>query len=189
MLCTTFKNTLGKREGKTLFKRLVGILKEISKRLSSSNAYASKIGVTYGENCKFLTKRFGSGPYLITIGNNVELSIDVTFITHDGALWVIRNLYKEYKNIDIIKPIKIGNNVFIGAQSIILPGVIIEDNVIVGAGSLVNKNLESNHVYAGVPIRKICSINEYLEKNQKNFLNIKDYSVNKKKIYLKSLIN
>lgn len=167
-----------------LLKRLFKILKAIEKKLYSPNNYAKKVGIKYGKNCKFLTKRFGSEPYMISIGDNVELSFDVTFITHDGALWVVRNLYKEYQNSDLIKAINIGNNVFIGAQSIILPGVTINDNIIVGAGSLINKNLEANNVYAGVPAKKICSIDEYVSKNKKDFLNIKSYSFDEKKRYL-----
>ena len=57
--------------------------------------------------------------------------------------------------------IKIGNNVFIGMRSIILPGVTIGDNVIVGAGSIVTKDIPSNSVVAGVPARVIKSFEEY----------------------------
>lgn len=181
------KNILGMKEGSVLFRRIFNIIKEIRRKLYSANEFAKMTGVSYGTNCKFLTKNFGSEPYLIEIGNNVELSVDVTFVTHDGSLWVIRNLYEEYQNTDIIKPIKIGNNVFIGAQSILLPGVIIGDNVIVGAGSLVNKKLESNYVYAGVPTRQICRIDDYIKKNKNDFMYIKNYSVNDKKNYLNSL--
>ncbi len=58
----------------------------------------------------------------------------------------------------VIKPVKIGNNVFIGAGSIILPGVTIEDNCIIGAGSLVNKNIPKNTIAAGSPVKIIKHI-------------------------------
>lgn len=51
--------------------------------------------------------------------------------------------------------IAIGSNIFIGAQCIILPNAVIEDNVIVGANSLVKGTLENGHLYAGNPARKI----------------------------------
>ena len=71
---------------------------------------------------------------------------------------------KEYPDWDIIKPIKIGDNVYIGTGCIILPGVTIGDNVIIGAGSIVTKDCKSNSVYAGIPARYIKSLEEYREK-------------------------
>ena len=59
----------------------------------------------------------------------------------------------------ISKEIKIGSNIWIGARVIILSGVKIDDRVIIGAGSLVNKNLETGYIYAGVPAEKIKKIN------------------------------
>lgn len=59
---------------------------------------------------------------------------------------------------------KIGNNVFVGAGSIILPNVVIGDNVVIGAGSIVSRSLEANAVYAGVPAKTICSIEDYKNK-------------------------
>lgn len=63
--------------------------------------------------------------------------------------------------------IEIGDNVFIGAGSIILPNVTIGDNVIIGAGSVVTKDIMSNSVVAGNPACRICSLDAYLEKNSK----------------------
>lgn len=60
--------------------------------------------------------------------------------------------------------IRIDDNVFIGANSTILANVHIESNVIIGACSLVNKNLESGFVYGGIPAKKICTIHEFVEK-------------------------
>lgn len=62
----------------------------------------------------------------------------------------------------------IGNEVFVGAESIILPGVTIGDRVVIGAGSVVTKNLESNSVYVGSPARRICSYDEYIYRNRKS---------------------
>lgn len=145
------------------------ILKRIRYILSffqSEKKYAKKIGVNFGEDCFFRTKKFGSEPFLISMGNNVHTASGVQFITHDGSINVARNLYPEkFKNADIFKPILIGNNVFIGLNVIVMPGVIIGDNTIIGAGSVVIGELESNSVYAGVPAKKISSIDQYIEKN------------------------
>lgn len=60
--------------------------------------------------------------------------------------------------------VKIGNNVFIGMDTIITRNVKIADNVIIGVGSVVTKDCEENSVYAGVPAKKIMSINEFYDK-------------------------
>ncbi len=60
----------------------------------------------------------------------------------------------------ISKTINIGSNIWMGARVTILAGVKIEDKVIIGAGSLVNKDLESGYIYAGVPARKIKKVFE-----------------------------
>ncbi len=93
-------------------------------------AYFKKQGVRFGHNCRLVGKNdFGCEPYLITIGNHVSITTS-TFITHDGGVWVFRD---DNPEIDVIKPITIGDNVFIGAECLILPGVNIGNNVVVGA--------------------------------------------------------
>jgi acetyltransferase-like isoleucine patch superfamily enzyme len=146
---------------------------------------AKKIGVTLGENC-IIAKSvdFGSEPYMINIGDNFYSSDNIKFITHDGSVNVIRNLYKEYKNADLIHRIKIGNNVFLGVDVVVLPGTIIGNNVIVGAKSVVKGELKSNSVYAGIPAKYICSIDNYIERNLDKFIYTKSYSLSEKKIFL-----
>jgi len=122
--------------------------------------YYKQQGVQFGKNCRLVGKvNFGTEPYLIKLGNHVSITSS-TFITHDGGVWIFRD--KE-PDIDVVRPIKVGNNVFIGADCIIMPGVNIGDNVVVGAKSIVTKDLSSNSVYAGVPAKYIKSIDEYRE--------------------------
>ena len=66
--------------------------------------------------------------------------------------------------------ITVGENVFIGMRSIILPGTVIGDNVIIGAGSLVKGTIPSNTVWAGIPARQIQSIEEFSEKIERRGL-------------------
>jgi len=153
-------------------------------KLISANRVAKLSGVTFGSNCKFLTKKFGSEPQLIKIGDDFYSSSNVQFLTHDGSVNVIRNLYKEYKNIDYFSPIVIGDNVFLGYGVVVLPGVIIGDNVIVGAGTIVRGELKSNSVYAGVPSKFICSLDEYLNKHQDSFIHTKNMLKQEKKVIL-----
>lgn len=145
---------------------------------------ARKLGLVIGEDCRFIkvsASTFGSEPYLIEIGNHVTITEGVRFITHDGGVWVLRS---SHKNIDFIKPIKVGNNVFIGMNTLILPGVSIGNNTVVGAGTIVTKNLEGNAVYAGVPAKKIKDIDSYENQILKETFDTKGLNKYEKKDYL-----
>lgn len=146
------------------------ILKLIYYKLISAKKVAKLSGVTIGENCRILTKQFGSEPYLIHIGNNFNCASNVQFITHDGTVNVIRVRFPEYKDIDMVAPIVIGNNVTIGYGTILLPGTVIEDNVIIGAGAVVRGRVKSDGIYAGVPVKFICSLEDYVARSKHNFM-------------------
>lgn len=83
-----------------------------------------------------------------------------------------------------MKPITIGNNVFLGLGTIVMPGSTIGDNVIIGAGSIVRGKIESNSVYAGVPAKYLCSLDEYRERNELFFTPTKQLNEFEKKNYL-----
>ncbi|MDX9847989.1 MAG: acyltransferase [Tenuifilaceae bacterium] len=136
--------------------------------------YNKYLGVTFGVNVRILHyPRFGSEPYLITIGNNVTITRGVCFVNHDGGAAIFRN---QYPNLNVYGRITVGDNVFIGINTIILPNVKIGNNVVIGAGSLVNKSIPDNVVAAGVPARIIKSIDEYKESILKKscIINTKD---------------
>lgn len=145
------------------------IINSLYFRFLAPNEFAKKAGVKFGNKCVFRTKYFGTEPYLIEIGDNFATALKVYFITHDGGLSVVRNLHEEYRNVDIFKKIVIGDNVFIGINTVILLGTKIGDNVIVGAGSVVKGNLNSNSVYAGCPAKFICTIDDYINKNKEDY--------------------
>lgn len=126
---------------------------------------------------------FGSEPFLIEIGENVKITSNVNFITHDGAVHTIRNKYEEF-DADLFGRIKVGNNVFIGYNVLILPGVSIGDNTVIGAGSIVTNNVENDSVYAGAPARYICTIDEYYEKNKNSLDYTKRLNKDEKRNYL-----
>ena len=106
-----------------------------------------------------------TAPWLITIGDNVTLTHGVVILTHDYG-WSVLKKNGSHKGsvIGAQAPVKIGNNVFVGVNSVIVRGVTIGDNVIIGAGSVVSKNCESNGVYVGNPAKRIMSIEEYAVK-------------------------
>lgn len=97
--------------------------------------------------------------YHIMIGDNVTLAPRVHILAHDSSTFIFLGKTRAAN-------VTIGNNVFVGAGSIILPGVHIGNRVIIGAGSIVTKDISDNSVAAGNPANVICPIDEYLEKRK-----------------------
>lgn len=95
----------------------------------------------------------------IEIGDDVILAPNVHILAHDAST-------KLFLNYTRIANVRIGNKVFIGAGTIILPGVSIGDNVIIGAGSVVSQNIPTNAVAIGSPARVICSLDDYIKKEK-----------------------
>src|SRR5690606_32192863 len=122
--------------------------------------WARLLGVKIGQNCRLYKVTFSTEPYLVTIGDHVSAT-KVHFETHDGGIWVFRDRHPQW---DIIKRVKIGNNVYIGYDAIILPGVTIGDNVVIAAKSVVTKSFPSGVVIGGVPAKVIKSTEEYYNK-------------------------
>ncbi len=125
-------------------------------------AYARKLGVKIGENCRIYISSWGTEPDMVEVGNNVTITSEVVILTHDGSTCLVKddNGDRYYK----YAPVKIGDNVFIGYRSIILPGVEIGSNVVVAAGSIVTKSIPNNSVVAGNPAKVIKSFDAYKEK-------------------------
>ena len=124
-------------------------------------AYARTLGVRIGDDCRligFERAVFGTEPYLIKLGNHVTVAAGVRFVTHDGAVWVFRD---KHPGLDVMAPIVVGNNVFIGINAVILPGVTIGDNCIIGAASIVTRDVPAGHVAAGAPARPVKTLDEY----------------------------
>lgn len=147
--------------------------------------YARKIGVNLlGNTYEIYPNVFwGSEPYLITLGNNVRITRDVKFITHDGGVWTLRNKYME-KDIDVFGKIEVGDNVHIGMNAIIMPGVKIGNNCVIGCGAVVTKSVEDNMIVGGIPAKPIESIEEYYKKVKKKCDYTKSLNNKSKKEYL-----
>lgn len=97
--------------------------------------------------------------WLIEIGDRVTLAPRVHILAHDAST-------KRHLGYTALGMVKIGSDVFVGAGTIILPGVEIGDNVVIGAGSVVSKSLPSNSVAAGNPARVIGSYDDYIRKRK-----------------------
>lgn len=92
----------------------------------------------------------------IHIGNRVMIGPNVTLCTTGHPVYPLyREMVAHYS-----LPIHIGNNVWIGAHSVILPGVTIGDNAVIGAGSIVTRDIPANVVAVGNPCRVMREISE-----------------------------
>jgi len=92
----------------------------------------------------------------ISFGDNVFIGPNCCITTAEHAL----DPEMRKAGVEIAKPVKIGNNVWIGAGSTVLAGVTIGDNSVIGAGSVVKKDIPENSVAVGVPCRVIRKITE-----------------------------
>lgn len=92
----------------------------------------------------------------VTFGDHVFVAPNCCFTTAEHAI----DPEMRKKGIEIAKPIKIGNNVWIGANSTVLAGVVIGDNTVIGAGSVVTRSIPANVVAVGVPCRVMRPITE-----------------------------
>jgi len=133
------------------------------------------LGVRIGKNCELwnLPENYGSEPWLIEIGDNVTITAGVWLITHDASSRLFRGTLPNsspYGNR--FGRIQILDNCFIGIDSIILPDVQIGPNSIVGAGSVVVKDIPPNTVVAGVPAQKIANLDDYIESYKEKMIPI-----------------
>lgn len=133
--------------------------------------YMERIGVNFPRGGVHLYGKVGWGtePWIITIGDNVHITDGVKFITHDGGTLLYRHMIPD---LEITKPIVIGDNVYIGNNVILLPGITIGNNVVIGAGAVVARSIPDNSVAVGVPARVIKTADEYLEKLKRESLHL-----------------
>ena len=120
--------------------------------------YLRKSGAQIGENCRLYINNLGTEPFLIKIGNHCTITRGVKFITHDGSCWIFRD---EIPDLNIFGKIEIGDNCFVGMNSMILPNVKVGENSIIGAGSVVTKDVPPGSVAVGVPARVVGKTDQF----------------------------
>ncbi len=138
----------------TMFKNFLYVLYS---RFRYANYYrAVKRGMKVGKNFFGQNSIYDKNyPWLINIGNNVTITHS-TILTHDESM-------KTKMNYTKLGVVVIGDNVFVGFNSTILPGVHIGENAIIAAGSLVTHDVDKNTVVAGVPAKQIKTVNEFFD--------------------------
>ena len=153
-------------------RKVIGILNNVSPKLYMPLyvRYLKRIGIQFsGEgrpNYIDPSVHFDGVDYtLITLGTNDVISREVLFLTHDYSIFrALKYVGKESVGERIVKPISVGNNVFIGARCTLLPGTVVEDNVIIGACSVVKGRVREGTVVVGNPAKPIGSMEAYAEK-------------------------
>ena len=120
-------------------------------------------GLKLGKNVTIMPKAYIDDTYsfLISIGNNCSLSNGVLILAHDATTFKFTDGYTKIAKVDI------KDNCYIGSNATILPGVTIGPNVLVAAGSVVNKDIPPNSCVAGVPARVYAKFDEFIENHKK----------------------
>lgn len=135
------------------------LLKKVLARLRGEQNINKLVrrGLTIGKGCKLGSCIIDpSHCFHITIGDNVTFGPRVHILAHDASTKVFFD-YTRVANVII------GSNVFIGAYSIVLPGVNIGDNVVIGAGSIVTHDIPSDSVAVGAPARVVKPLSEFIK--------------------------
>lgn len=123
--------------------------------------YFRSQGARIGDDCRIMIRTFGSEPFLVEIGNHCTIAPEAALVTHDGGAWIFTN---EIPSLQSFGRIVIEDNCFIGLRAIIMPGVRIGRNSVVGAGAVVTKDVPPNSVVVGCPAKVLFSTAEYREK-------------------------
>lgn len=121
-----------------------------------------KLGMKVGKNigvdasCSF----DNSHCWLITIGDNVTFGPRTMVLAHDAST-------KKALGYTKLGPVTFCDGCFIGAGSVVMPGVTVGKNSIVGAYSVVTHDVPADSVYCGSPAKFVCTVKEYLDKQEK----------------------
>lgn len=140
-------------------KRIFGGVNPEKSAMEYAYAHGFKSGKNFQYNSGYPID--GNWPWLISVGDDVTLASNVRLLAHDASTAKTGVRTK-------VGIVRIGNNVFIGADSVVLCNTRIGDNVIIGAGSVVTKDIPSNSVYAGNPAQFVCTFEEYTKKHAEN---------------------
>lgn len=156
---------------------------------ASSKAYLNYLrskGVCLGEGIEifrpFHTDIDVQNPHLLKIGSYVQITGPVTILTHDYSWSVLKRKYGEI--VGNQEETIIGDNVFIGWGATILAGSKIGNNVIIGANSVVSGEIKSDSVYAGIPAKRLMSLEDFYNKRKSLQLNeAANYVIKYKEVY------
>ena len=145
---------------------------------------ARRLGVAVGRDCRIYIRAFGSEPFLISIGDRTTITSGVKILTHDGSTSLVKN--NDGRRYQRYAPVNIGDDVFIGVNSVIMPGVTIGSRSIVAAGSIVTKDVPAGTIVGGNPARVIGPFDAFESKIKKycaNDVELEDKKSYKERVY------
>lgn len=122
---------------------------------------ARQMGVKVGERCRLYSLNVSSEAELVELGDNVIVSGEVMFITHDGSIFTALEKFPDVNGH--YGRIRVGNNCFIGMRATIMPGVELGEHCVVAAGAVVMDSFAANSVIAGNPASYVCPTSMYME--------------------------
>lgn len=138
---------------------------DLNRMLTKKDVIIGEKTIFFDANNTFIdTQR----PWMLEIGEYCKITRGCVILQHDYSRSVLRRVYGEV--IDTCRPTKIGNNVFIGMNSIVLMGSQIGNNVIIGAGSVVSGVIPDNCVVAGNPAKLIRTLDEQYEIRKRKYV-------------------
>ena len=138
----------------SVVKKILGKLGLIETNQSKYLKYVKELGIPTGTHN---TQLDALTPSLIKIGKNFVSAPGSKIVSHDSSLILSHGVLRFGK-------VEIGDNVFLGANSVILAGTFIGDNCIIGAGAVVKGTFEAKSVIAGNPAKRIMSVEDLLKK-------------------------
>lgn len=150
---------------------IVDIIRKIRLRYGSPdkvNDILRSMGMRIGQNSRVYTLRIPGEAWLVRIGNNCAIGPDVTFVTHN-ANTIFQHKYESLTGFGCID---LKDNTYVGVNATIMPNVTAGPNCVIGAGSVVTKDVPPNTVVAGNPARVICTLDEYEKKCQEMHIDV-----------------
>ncbi|MBE7713167.1 MAG: sugar O-acetyltransferase [Cyanobacteria bacterium SIG26] len=157
MLCHKYNNLSPDKsvERKELMKQILGVIKGdflIEQPFICDYGWNIEIGENFYSNHNLVIL----DPAKVEFGDNVFIGPNCAFYTPEHPL----DANTRNKGLEYAYPIKVGNNVWFGGNVVVLSGVTIGDNVVIGAGSVVVKDIPSNSVAVGNPCKVIKTLSQ-----------------------------
>ena len=171
-ICAAGRDRATVGEGRVIRRTLAWAQRQLHVRRDPVG-FARSLGVRVGDRAWLVdtsAATWGSEPFLITLGDDVTVASGVRFLNHDGTVLLFR---REHPDMDLIAPITVGDNVFIGLGVTIMPGVTIGSDCVVGAGAIVTRDLPAGSIAVGQPARVVSTIDAWWKKNQGRLINIR----------------
>ena len=125
--------------------------------------YFRRQGAEIGEGVEIFGANlftFGSEPYLVSIGNQVTISHNVDFITHDGAMRIAR---ARHPGAYLYGRIHVADDCFLGAHCVLLLGTRVGAGSVIGSGSIVTGEIPPGVVAIGAPAKPVKTVEDYIQ--------------------------